>query len=245
MIEINFVWRAPPSSITLAQHDIHIWYASLNQPAPCVHELALTLSSDEKARAKRFYFEKDRNHYIVGRGILRSILGRYLNTEPNLLKFCYGEHGKPYLVELCAVTSLSFNLSHSQEIVLYAIAQGKSIGIDLEHIRAIPDVDQIVARFFSEKEQRAFYAFHPEERQKAFFKVWTCKEAYLKAIGVGLNEPLNNIEVTISPGEAPPLLNAVGNEQDTSRWSLLNLSSPSGYIATLVTEGEEYQLTYW
>lgn len=244
MIEIDSMWRLPSSTFKLPKNDIHVWYASLNQPLASFERLALLLSVDEQARAKRFYFEKDRTRYASGRGILRSILGHYLNVEPQHIQLCYGEYGKPSLEKRYAETALNFNISHSNDLALYAIARGKSVGIDLEHIREIADMDQVVKKFFAEKEQATFYNLHPNERREAFFKVWTRKEAYLKAIGVGLSEPLHYVEVSVSPQDQPGLLSVVGTSQDASHWSLQDMASPPGYVATLAVEGKEYQLIY-
>ena len=244
MIEIDSMWRLPSSYAELSQHDVHIWYASLNQPLASFERLALLLSPDEQARAKRFYFEKDRIRYANGRGILRSILAYYLNIEPQYVQLCYGDYGKPYLERHSAEMALDFNLSHSNDLALYAITRGKSVGIDLEHIREVADIDQVVKKFFAAREQVAFYNLHPHERREAFFKVWTRKEAYLKAIGVGLSEPLYYVEVSVSPQGQPGLSNVVGNSQAASRWFLQDMASPPGYVATLAVEEKAYQLTY-
>ena len=244
MIEVDSMWRLPSSTIRLAKNDIHIWYASLNQPFASFEQLALLLSADEQARAMRFYFEKDRIRYASGRGILRSILGCYLNVEPEHVRLSYGEYGKPSLDRCSPETTLNFNLSHSNDLALYAIARGMSVGIDLEYIREIADMDQVVRKFFAEKEQAAFYNLHPSEQQEAFFKVWTRKEAYLKATGAGLSEPLQYVEVSVSPQDQPGLLSVTSPSTPASHWSLQDIASPLGYVATLAVEGKECQIMY-
>src|SRR6266576_693793 len=200
---MNFdtVGRFPPPNLALSKQDIHIWYAFLDQPTVSVQQLMATLSSDELSKARSFYFEQDRKRYTVCRGLLRRILSYYLKSAPHQLQFRYGSRGKPALAELPGSNSISFNLSHSHELALYAVTQGREIGIDLEHMRHMPEVERIVDQFFSAREVTVFHALHPHEQQEAFFKGWTSKEAYLKAIGEGLSCPLSHIEVSLCPEE--------------------------------------------
>src|SRR5439155_22587094 len=130
MTVINSSWGFPPVDLALASNDIHVWCASLDQPATCFQFLAQTLSPDEWMRARGFYFEADRKRFIVGRGLLRTILGRLLRVEPSQLQFCYGSYGKPTLVEMLGGRTFYFNLSHSQGLALYAVTRYREIGVD-------------------------------------------------------------------------------------------------------------------
>ncbi|MBV8883220.1 MAG: hypothetical protein JO235_04370, partial [Chroococcidiopsidaceae cyanobacterium CP_BM_RX_35] len=127
-------WEHPPPELTLLSKDIHVWRASLDQPISCVQQLAQTLCAEEGTRAERFYFEQDRQRFIVGRGLLRAILGRYLSVEPSQIQFHYGPRGKPALSLACGGSWLRFNLSHSQGLAVYAVTRDREIGIDIEHI---------------------------------------------------------------------------------------------------------------
>ncbi len=225
----------------LSENDVHVWRADLNLSALRIQQLAETLSPDEQQRAERFYFERDRQHFIVGRGLLRAILGRYLNLEPLQLEFSYSPRGKPALVNTDPGKRLCFNLSHSHGLALYAVTRERAIGIDLEYIRSMPKVEQLAERFFSAGEYTLISSLPPEQQQEAFFKGWTCKEAYLKATGEGLIG-LEQVEVSVTPGEPAALLSIQGDAKAASRWSLHQLELESDYAAALAVEGRGWHL---
>ena len=164
--------------------------------------LKQVLSADEHARAERFYFQKDRERFMVARGLLRTVLGRYLNQEPSQLRFCYSPYGKPALATGSGRNTLRFNVSHSHGLALYAITCGRELGVDVELIRPeLPD-EEIAERFFSFQEVSGLRALPPNMRLEAFFNCWTLKEAYIKARGEGLSLPLDQFDVALVPGEA-------------------------------------------
>ena len=243
MIADEPLWHSPPSNLVLSKDVVHIWRADLNLPESQIRSLAKTLAPDEHNRANRFYFERDRKHFIAGRGILRSILGRYLNLEPAQLEFSYGSRGKPALANLGMGETLSFNLSHSHELAIYAIAHTSLVGIDLEHIRPMDKVEQLVKRFFSAREYAVICSLSDDQKQEAFFQAWTCKEAYLKAIGDGL-PGLDGVEVSLTPGEPAALLSIQGDEEAASRWSVYQLTPSPGYMAALAVEGQDWNIEY-
>jgi len=245
MTDSNYVWLPPPTDWVLLSDDVHVWSASLKLPTSRIQQLAQRLSTDEYMRAERFYFERDRKRFIVGRGLLRTILGYYLGIEPNLLQFCYGPQGKPALAETLSGSRLNFNLSHSQELVLYAVAREREIGVDIEHIRPITEVEQLAARFFSVREHAMFCALPPSQKLAAFFSCWTRKEAYVKATGDGLTFPLDQFDVSLSPGEPARLLSVKGDRSTVTRWSLQDLRPSPGYVAALAVEGQDWHLTCW
>ena len=245
MTALDGTWSFPPADLTLLSNDVHVWQIYLDQPASRLQQLAQTLSVDEQSKAERFYFEKDRKHFIVGRGFLRLILGRYLGIEPSQLQFCYGSRGKPDLAEIFSGSKLRFNLSHSHGLALYAFTCDRSVGVDIECIRPMPAAEQIVERFFSPREHSVFCSLPQNQKLEAFFNCWTRKEAYIKAIGDGLAHPLDRIEVSLTPGEPARLLSIEGNTHEASRWSLLELKPTSGYVAALVVEGSAWCLARW
>src|SRR5580698_4030984 len=132
---VDSPWHSPEGSVPLGHDDVHVWRASLDQSKSQIDRFLQTLSADEQGRADRFYFDKDRRHFIVARGVLRAILGCYQNRPPECLTFCYGAHGKPALAEDDDVAAIRFNVSHSHNVALYAVARGWNVGIDLERIR--------------------------------------------------------------------------------------------------------------
>lgn len=238
-------WDLPPAEVVLSHDAVHVWRASLDQPVSCVQRLVQTLSVDERKRAERLYFEQDRMRFIVGRGLLRTILGCYVGIEPRCLQFCYGPHGKPALAEPSVGETLQFNMAHAQGLALYAVTCDREIGIDLECVRSIAEVEQIVERFFSAREMEMFRALPPSKKQEAFFTWWTCKEAYLKASGDGLSWPLDRIDISLVPEEPARLLSIHGDAQEAFRWTLQELKPASSYVAALVVEGHGWHLACW
>lgn len=245
MLQTDMFGDSLHSRKALSERDVHIWHLLLDQPAPLVQQFAHLLSTDERAKASRFHFERDRTRYIVGRGFLRCLLGNYLDIEPQQLQFDYGRHGKPSLAGLSHPDALSFNLSHAHHLVLYAVTCGRAVGIDLEYIRQVSEPEQIVERFFTAHEIKTFYALEPSQRLDAFFRVWTFKEAYLKATGAGLSKPLHEMEIPVPPLQ--PVRLPLGREhaQIHTCWSLQELSVAPGYVAAVAVEGDEYHITYW
>jgi 4'-phosphopantetheinyl transferase len=223
--------------------EVHVWCASLLWPARHIQQIRLLLTPDEQARADRFYFEEHRQRFIAGRGILRKLLGHYLNLKPETLRFAYSSYGKPTLAAPEA-SSLQFNVSHSADLALYAVTQRRQIGVDIEHVRPVTDIQQIVERFFSPQEQVEWLRLPVEQQEIGFFNCWTRKEAYIKAKGQGLSLPLEQFDVSLTPGQPVKLL-ADRHDQDIANWSLETLEPGPGYTGALVVEAPPYKLKCW
>ncbi|MGH9901782.1 MAG: 4'-phosphopantetheinyl transferase family protein, partial [Pyrinomonadaceae bacterium] len=164
------LWCAPPEDLSLGSDEVHVWRAALDRPAALIESLWASLSADERARAARFHFRKDRDHYVVARGVLRMILARYLNAEPGALRFRYNSYGKPALAVGDGGQPVRFNLSHSGGLALYAFtASGRELGIDVEGVRPDFASDEVAGRFFSSREIEELRAQAPEDRADAFF----------------------------------------------------------------------------
>ncbi len=245
MTDIDSSWPPPLPDLALSCDSVHVWRASLEQPAARVRQLAQTLSNDERARADRFHFERHRRRFTVGRGVLRAILGRYLGIEPHRVQFRYGPRGKPYLAIESGECALHFNLAHSHELALYAFTRGRELGIDLEHVHPMPDAEQIGAQFFSARENVALRALPSHQKLKAFFNCWTRKEAYLKATGTGLARPLDEFDVSLAPGEPARLLHVHREPQEAARWSLQALAPGNGYVGAVIIRGHSWRLWRW
>jgi 4'-phosphopantetheinyl transferase len=239
------MWSFPPTNLTLAAHEVHVWRAVLDIPLEQVLSLAKLLSEDETLRANRFYLEQHRQRFIVARGTLRLILGQYLGIDPWQLRFEYSSRGKPSLAKSYNKKEIQFNLSHSQGLALYGFTRSRKIGVDLEYLRPLPDAEQIAQRFFSRREFRIISALPPQEKQQAFFRGWTAKEAYLKATGDGLAGSLDRVEVSLMPEEPLHLLSIQGNSQVASRWHLSFLIPATDYVATLAVEDLNWTLRCW
>lgn len=221
----------------LTDSDLHIWCASLNaSPENLSYYLSL-LSPDEVRRAERFYFERDRNRFIIGHGLLRFLLGGYLNMNPAEIVFVYGEYGKPSLKPVETNKVLEFNVAHSQDLVLYAFNWDRKVGIDVEYMIPLADMDDFARQFFSPKESQFINSLSGKQKEDAFFKTWTCKEAFMKANGTGLTIPINQVEITLSANEEVRL-NSIGSDNDElARWHLELFEPISGYQAAMAVEG--------
>lgn len=238
-------WGTPPPAPALAGDVVHVWAAPLDPPDGTMRRHQALLAPDERARADRFRFERDRRRFTVARGVLRTLLGRYLGTDPRGIAFRYESHGKPVLADALAPSGIRFNVSHSGEMALYAFARGRELGVDVEEVRRMEDGLDIAERFFSEAEVAAFRALPEGIRDDAFFNCWTRKEAYIKAVGEGLSFPLHVFDVSLAPGEPARLL-ASRDPQQAERWSLRGLPDPApGYRAAIVVEGEGWDLACW
>jgi 4'-phosphopantetheinyl transferase len=238
-------WSSPPADLILAGGDVHVWRATLDQPERCVRKLASTLCDDERARAARYRFVRDRRRFVVARGILRTILGWYLGVQPVRLRFRYGPHGKPSLADGFSGGTLEFNLSHSHELTLYAFTRGRRVGVDVEYARVIPDAEQIVDSFFSAREKAVWRTLRASQKREAFLNWWTRKEAYSKALGNGLGQRLDRFDASLAGGASAGRRNAVGDPRAASHWSLGSLTPAQGYKAAVAVEGHDWHLSFW
>jgi 4'-phosphopantetheinyl transferase len=233
-----------PTGLMLTTSNIHIWHASLGVPVSTFNWLSKALSADERQRADRLYFERDRRHFIICRGILRWILGSYLSVEPGELQFCYGENGKPAVRGQPCYETIRFNLSHSNGEALFAFTRGSEIGVDIEKTRDIPDMDQIAMRFFSLKEYELYSSLSKRKKQEAFFTCWTRKEAFIKATGDGLARPLNSFTVPVGADASAIPLSISGDTKNSVQWKLHAFMPKPGYVAALVIEGDGKQIIF-
>jgi 4'-phosphopantetheinyl transferase len=220
----------------LREGEVLVWTAGLDSVIEIrLRQLAGLLSPEENQRALRFRFERDRNRFIVGRGILREILGTYLEVDPEKIHFNYGPQGKPYLKGPDGQTagSLCFNLSHSSDWAIYALGLGE-LGVDLEFVRPIPEMQTLVDQYFSSAERKAFASIPPDLKLKAFYHCWTRKEAYVKACGGGLLIPLDQFDVSFDPDSSARLLRVQGTPGDQLPWSLHSFDLSTEVVAALV-----------
>lgn len=228
-------WLRPPADLRLQNQEVHVWRATLDRSPALTQFFAKSLSVDEQTRADRFHFEHHRQRFITGRGILRSLLGRYLQIAPDQLQFNYSDQGKPSL----ANQTLQFNLAHSQGLALIAISLDRPVGVDLEQIRAIADLNALTQRFFSFTEHAAICSLPLDQQPKAFFRYWTCKEAYLKATGDGLSK-LKGLEISLRSNQSACLANVSQHE-----WHLQELAPAEGFVGAIVALQQDCNLTCW
>ena|ERR1700730_1129917 len=238
------VWHRPRGNYELPPDEVHVWRAYHDLPEGCIAALMATLSAQERAQAAKFHFDADRKRSIVGRARLRMLLGHCLRKPADRLQFKYNEFGKPAL-DGRFYPALEFNVSHSGEVILIALAHGRAVGVDVEKMRMDMAREEIAARFFSPSECRTLAALAPELRCAAFFACWARKEAYLKARGDGLSLPLDGFDVAFGPGEEPRLIATRHDPPEGHRWALRSLEPGRGYKGALAVEGWNWKLKCW
>jgi 4'-phosphopantetheinyl transferase len=216
--------------IQLGSREVHIHGIWLKASDIALAHYRSTLSLEERQRAERFSFEKLRRSYTLSRGGLRILLAHYLNCSPNEIELTSGPNGKPALRESSRVR---FNMSHSGQMALYAFTLDCELGIDVEYLRQLDDPEGIAKRYFSATETSELLSLKSSDRGLAFFRCWTRKEAYIKAIGDGLAIPLDCFQVTLLPGVPARFIQIAAGLGTVGDWTLHHLEPEPGYIGAL------------
>ncbi len=204
-----------------------------------------SLSPAERRRAERFRFERDREAFVRARGILRVLLGGYFRAPPDKIEILTAPSGKPYVAERLKGNELYFNLSRSGGLAVYAFCLSRPVGVDVETLRPIPDLNQLAARFFTTGERNLLQNVEPQARAKTFLQCWTRKEAYLKAVGLGLSVSPEEADVSFAPvpsprrTEFPPRI-----KSDRNFWSLMDFSPTGESVAALVVDSSVRQIQF-
>lgn len=230
-----------PTSIRLGASytSLDLWYVDLDVTARALSCLRRWLSYDELARAERFHLDLDQTRFIAGRAALRSVLADRLGCSPAVVRFSYGRNGKPMLEG--RLGHVEFNLAHSGGDAVIAVADGAAVGVDIELLRPIDDVQSLARLVFSDAELREL-ELSPDPA-KAFLNGWTRKEAYVKALGLGLTVPLKEITVSLSDSAA---LRSTGLlDQAVSNWRLLNVPHPRAVVALALGPRLDSGKTMW
>ena len=201
------------------------------------------LSDAERQRASRFAFDRDRRRFAVARAQLCRLLAARLGVRPESVELVYGPRGKPALSRRFADSDLRFNVSHSEDVAVYAFAPGREIGIDVEAIRVIRDADDIAARFFSRCEYEEYCALDPCDKPLGFFNCWTRKEAFIKALGDGIYYPLDRFDVSLTPGEPANILRVESTPGEDCEWTLHSFVPEPGFIGAVVVQKFPHELT--
>jgi 4'-phosphopantetheinyl transferase len=223
-----------------------VWCAELDVAEARQRQLQTFLTDDERARAARFRFSRDRERFIACRGQLRELLAVYLHTHPRMLQFSANEFGKPSLARRTHARLPSFNVSHSRDLALYAVTSGTAVGVDIEHLRTMDDMLSLSRRYFTPREQRKIESRSEEERELAFFECWTRKEALLKAWGRGVSLPLEQVDAAPGLSNVPRLLGAsVPSDLDPVGWTIFPLRPVDGCVAALATRARTVTLECW
>ena len=228
--------------VVLPVDEVHLWRVDLAAVAKEQDRWRAILSPEERARAERFLFSRDREYFTATRALLRTILASYLDSDPASLAFHYSEKEKPSLQTPKSGDPIEFNVSHSGDAALLAFAWGRPLGVDVEQVRDNFDHLAIARRFFSEQEQRELAALAPSEQCHGFFRCWTRKESYVKAQGAGLSLPLSQFDVSLKPGDEDALLSTRPDHDEAARWSMREVPAGEGYLAALCVKGRGWKL---
>ena len=233
----------PIGKLKIGDGEVHVWYGSYNDMQPYLSLISHMLSRTEQMRAEKYHFPIDRDRYLVRHGVLRILTGLYLSIDPMQIRFGMNQYGKPVIQNTCRGDPLQFNISYSNEMVLFAFTRGRLIGVDIEFIKSIPDMDAIVESCFSSNENAEFNALPIKKRQEAFYHCWTQKEAFVKAIGDGLSRSLDHFDVSLTLGTDAELRRTAWDQYEAARWSLKTITLVPGYIASLAVEGSGWSLS--
>jgi 4'-phosphopantetheinyl transferase len=238
-------WISPSSFPRLGENEAHIWRIDFSDWQGREDAFVSILTSDESERASRFRLLHDRQRFILRHGLLRTILSGYLGMPSASLRFDYSSYGKPDLHTDYHKNALHFNMSHSHQMALIAVASHEHIGVDIEYVRSDFDHQRIATQFFSIDEQEQLRRVAAAERARAFFMCWTRKEAYIKALGMGLSLPLDQFDVSLHPAQPAKLLAARNDLPGPEHWSLYHLEPARDYAAALCLPRGDWRLRGW
>ncbi len=228
-------WSEPPEFLELTDGQVHVWRANLDLDSGWLAELRTSLAPGEIERANRYVFEQDRLRFEAGRGILRRLLSKYLGRPPASFEIHTNPFGKPLTDgDIC------FNLSHSGPLAVYAFARNAGVGIDLERIRTDVECLEIASRYFTDAEVVELKGTPKERRSETFFRCWTRKEAYVKALGRGLSMSIGSFEIGLAVGDT-----RMAFDSDNGTWVVRSFVPQENCVGSIVTAGQGSQFHWW
>jgi 4'-phosphopantetheinyl transferase len=243
MTVISHDWPAAPARLKPAADEVHVWSALLERTPAEAADLSRHLSQEERERAARFRHTGARAEFIVARALLRLLLGECLGRQPRSVQFSQTARGKPRLAD--SEAALCFNISHSHGMALFALTGRCEVGVDVERVRPFSDEMGLADRFFTPREAAALRALDSARRLETFFRLWTRKEAYLKAQGLGLSYGLERVEVSHAEDDPAHVIHINGDHEAAAAWSLRTLAPASGYVGALAIQAHDYRLFCW
>jgi 4'-phosphopantetheinyl transferase len=240
VVSTAVAWSTPAPLSPPGPGEVRVWLTELDPGAAVVDRMFAALSPDERERAARFHFRRDAMRWIVARATLRDVLGRCLRIDPAAVAFAYGEKGKP---ALAGSTDLQFSVAHSAEVAAYAVGVGAPVGVDVERLRPLDQLEAIAERTFSRRECEVLRGLPVELRPVGFFNCWTRKEAYVKTLGEGLSYPLQRFSVSLEP-DRPARLESVDDAPDhVNGWTMEALSPRLGFTGAVVVATRPARVT--
>ena len=225
-------------------NEIHIWSANLEQPEAIIEGYYSILSDNEKKKVDKYKTEGLRNRHIISKGLLRILIAKYMNYSPNEIIFYFNEFGKPSISPDSEGTNLFFNLSHSDNIAVFVFSGNREVGIDVEKVKELADMEGVVDLCFSESEKKWFSKLPSAKKEEMFYKIWTCKEAYIKAIGKGLSFSPNRI--TLDRKDDDELfIKEINGDEDFNRWKLITFKLHYDFISSVVVENHDFSIEHF
>jgi 4'-phosphopantetheinyl transferase len=239
----TFLWPSAPARPMLRVGEVHVWAASLEQSFASMAALEELLSPAERNRADRYRVDRERRRYVVAHGILRRVLAGYRSGDPRTLRFTTGKRGKPALSQETGPTAIRFNLAHAEEVALIAVTLDREIGVDIERVQPMSELDSIVENFFSRRERDTLRGMETTAKENAFYRCWTRKESYAKAVDDCLSVVLRGFDTMPSPARAHlPVFDAA---QDRRGGTVHELLPAEGYVGAVAIDGPVRRLSTW
>jgi 4'-phosphopantetheinyl transferase len=238
------VERRPQEGSSLDADEIHLWRASLDPPGELVAALRRVLSPDERERVRRLRSSRNRRRVAVSRGLLRRLLAGYAGVAAHELRFSYGPWGKPALAPLPRGMDLRFNVAHSAELIVVAITRARPVGVDVERIRPLRNLERLARRHLSSREWAAFRRVPEARRTEAFFDFWTREEAFCKAMGRGLPLRPQRIEMARVSGRPASVPAVDAAAEEASAWCLRHFEPAPGYVGALAVRGRRGRVVW-
>ena len=229
------------------EKEIHVMWFELDQPQHIVDNYYRILNRDEKKRILNFKTELLRKRHTVSRGVLRMLISKYLDAKPEMVEFLYSKQGKPFLSSPKNTINLQFNMSHSNRLGMCAFTKDDAVGVDVEKIRKLSNLEDMIEMCMSEFEKGWFSKLPPTTRNQMFYKVWTVKEAFIKAIGAGFSFPLVNVEVKISVDNKCEFHRIKKESGLFGKWRVFTFAPDRNFTASLVTGADNSKIKrfYW
>ena len=241
----NEIWNGPPHDLKLLPDEVHVWRADLSKHHFVEPQALALLSEEERDRFRRYLRLEDASRYAVTRILLRMLLGQYLNEPADHLVFRYGKYGKPAFASRCASENLYFNVSHSEDMAIFAFTYAAEVGVDVEYIRFIDDFEAIAGRHFSCAENYRLRQAEPRQQLLNFYRLWTCKEAFTKALGVGLSNGLGYFDIMLTAESPAVLLSVETDTTEASKWCIKETMPAAGYAASIALRSSNSCFRYW
>lgn len=216
----------------LLKGEIHLWTVSIGALKDQSDRLESLLSEEENRKVSFYKFEQTQLSYIVSQAVLRMLLSSYLDVKPADVKMGAHKKGKPYLIH---DRTVFFNISNSHDLCVFAFSCDAEVGIDIEKIRDLPDIDLLIEKNLTRRE-RSYFLKDPAHKLNLFFRFWTFKESYLKAIGEGMRLTPENLEFSLEDGTIR--LRSVNYGFDGTEWQFLEFSRVGNYTGALTYTGK-------